>query len=223
MHDSRGAALKVGDRVFIEAEITSLATGGDENYCCVDVKVVTPDQPNKEKVMQPPSFSALSTKMLTKIGVALIALFVFATFANAQTTVEEKIQAMKTELQGVKVVMIEHGTQLSAINASQSRMKSDIMDLNEKVDRLEAKLDAALKNMNVTLTKTSTPGWDSATTFQAQPHVLPPNTVPPLSFMPFNSGRMSVMPYADMGSGACAGGSCGAGGAGRGGLFGRRR
>ena len=72
MHDSRGAALKKGDRVFIEAEIVNLSTGADENFCCVDVKVITPDQPNKEKVMQPPTFGALSTKMLTKIGAAMI-------------------------------------------------------------------------------------------------------------------------------------------------------
>lgn len=68
MHDSRGAALKVGDRVLIEAQITRLNDGDDENYCCVDVVVVTPDQPGKELVMQPPSFSALSTRMLTKIA-----------------------------------------------------------------------------------------------------------------------------------------------------------
>lgn len=68
MHDSRGAELKVGDRVLVEAEIVNLSTGGDENYCCVDIQVVTPEQVGKDKVMQPPKFSALSTKMLTKVG-----------------------------------------------------------------------------------------------------------------------------------------------------------
>ncbi len=67
MHDSRGAELKVGDRVLIEAEVVKL-NQGDENFCCVDVKVVTPEQPTKTAVMAPPTFSALSTKMLTKVG-----------------------------------------------------------------------------------------------------------------------------------------------------------
>jgi hypothetical protein len=85
MHDSRGAALKVGDRVLIEAEITELSTGGDENYCCVGIKVVTPEQPGKDKVMSPPTFSALSTKMLTKVGAALALLLCIASDALAQS------------------------------------------------------------------------------------------------------------------------------------------
>lgn len=83
MHDSRGASLKVGDRVLIEAEIIELNSGGDENFCCVGVKVVTPDQPKRELVMQAPTFSALSTKMLTKIG-ALLLLLIFTVPADAQ-------------------------------------------------------------------------------------------------------------------------------------------
>lgn len=70
MHDSRGTQLKVGDRVLIEAEITSLSEGADENYCCVDVQVVTPEQTGKEKVMSPPKVACMSTKMLTKVGPA---------------------------------------------------------------------------------------------------------------------------------------------------------
>lgn len=68
MHDSRGAKLEIGDRVIIEAEVISLNTGGDENYCCCGVRVVTPQQVDRHKVMEPPEFSALSTKMLTKVG-----------------------------------------------------------------------------------------------------------------------------------------------------------
>ena len=68
MHDSRGAAIKVGDRVLIEAEVTEL-NGGDENFCCCSVKVLLPDQTGKDKVMEHrPTVTAMSTKMLTKVG-----------------------------------------------------------------------------------------------------------------------------------------------------------
>ena len=67
MHDSRGASVKVGDRVLIEGEITQC--GGDENFCCCTVRVILPDQAGKEKVMEHrPEISALSTKMLTKVN-----------------------------------------------------------------------------------------------------------------------------------------------------------
>src|SRR3990167_6181957 len=90
MHDSRGAEIKVGDRVLIEAEVTELQ-GGDENFCCCAIKVVLPDQAGKEKVMEHrPTLSALSTKMLTKIGAAVIALILFALPAFAQPYTPQK-------------------------------------------------------------------------------------------------------------------------------------
>lgn len=68
MHDSRGAEIKVGDRVLIEAEVTEL-NGSDENFCCCSVVVVVPEQVGQEKVMNHrPTVSAMSTKMLTKVG-----------------------------------------------------------------------------------------------------------------------------------------------------------
>src|SRR5690242_12456094 len=87
MHDSRGAALKVGDRVLIEAEITQLGTDPTNEYCNVTIQVVTPDQA-KPTPMVPPTLSAINTKMLTKVGAAAIlaflAFFLFATTATAQ-------------------------------------------------------------------------------------------------------------------------------------------
>ena len=67
MHDSRKASLKVGDRVFIEAVVMELLPTDAGNYCNCTVKVVTPDQPDSTP-MVPPTFSAINTKMLTKIG-----------------------------------------------------------------------------------------------------------------------------------------------------------
>lgn len=67
MHDSRGAQLKVGDRVMIEAEITELQPTADANYCNVYVNAITPDQTNPTP-MTPPSHMVFNTKMLTKIG-----------------------------------------------------------------------------------------------------------------------------------------------------------
>lgn len=66
MHDSRGARLKVGDRVLIEAEVTELQEGADPNYCNVHVKVVTPQQRDTTP-MVPPGVT-INTKMLTKVG-----------------------------------------------------------------------------------------------------------------------------------------------------------
>src|SRR5579864_1484764 len=67
MHDSRGAALKVGDRVMIEAEVTQVGTDPMNDYCNCTVKVITPEQTNRTP-MDPPSLSAINTKMLTKVG-----------------------------------------------------------------------------------------------------------------------------------------------------------
>lgn len=67
MHDSRGAELKVGDRVFVECEVTELQSGADPNYCNVTIKAITPDQANPTP-MVPPSCMVFNTKMLTKIG-----------------------------------------------------------------------------------------------------------------------------------------------------------
>lgn len=67
MHDSRGAELKVGDRVLIEAQVTDLSPQADPNYCNVRIRVVTPDQRDKTP-MAPPTIDAINTKMLTKVG-----------------------------------------------------------------------------------------------------------------------------------------------------------
>lgn len=84
MHDSRGAALKVGDRVLIEAEVTELQESADPNYCNVCIKVVTPAQRDTTP-MVPPTLSAINTKMLTKVGLVLIAmLFAFGGSAKAE-------------------------------------------------------------------------------------------------------------------------------------------
>lgn len=67
MHDSRGAELKIGDRVFIEAEVKELQPQADPNFCNVIVQVVTPMQRDGTP-MHPPSIDAINTKMLTKVG-----------------------------------------------------------------------------------------------------------------------------------------------------------
>jgi hypothetical protein len=67
MHDSRGAELKVGDRVLIEAEVTELQPKADPNYCNVYVKAITPEQKDGTP-MTPPSNIVFNTKMLTKVG-----------------------------------------------------------------------------------------------------------------------------------------------------------
>src|SRR5580692_7497103 len=85
MHDSRGAPLKVGDRVLIEAEVCQLSEGGDENYCCVDVQVIAPEQVNKDKVMSPPKFTSLSTRMLTRVGAAVMLVLALTLPSIAQT------------------------------------------------------------------------------------------------------------------------------------------
>lgn len=84
MHDSRGAQLKVGDRVLIEAEITELQPEADPDFCNVRVKAITPDQKDPTP-MVPPSGMVFNTKMLTKIGAALMlaVLFLFSGTARA--------------------------------------------------------------------------------------------------------------------------------------------
>jgi uncharacterized protein YkwD len=72
MHDSRGAPLKVGDRVLLEGELTQVCTD-DNGYCNCNVKIVTPEQREKPP-MEPPSLSAINTRMLTKIGAAAVGL-----------------------------------------------------------------------------------------------------------------------------------------------------
>jgi len=77
--------LKVGDRVLIEAEVCQLSEGGDENYCCVDVQVIAPEQVNKDKVMSPPKFTSLSTRMLTRVGAAVMLVLALTLPSIAQT------------------------------------------------------------------------------------------------------------------------------------------
>ena len=89
MHDSRGAEIKVGDKVLIEAEVTEL-NGGDENFCCCTVAITLPEQSGQAGVMNHrPTVSAMSTKMLTKIGTKVITslalLFALCLPASAQT------------------------------------------------------------------------------------------------------------------------------------------
>jgi hypothetical protein len=89
MHDSRGAQLKVGDRVLIEAEVKELQPNADADYCNVTIQVVTPEQTNKTP-MSPPSLSAINTKMLTKVGAVILLLFAFASSAFAQSPVKKQ-------------------------------------------------------------------------------------------------------------------------------------
>lgn len=75
MHDSRGAALKVGDRVTIEAEVTDCQST-DNGYCNCSVKVVTPQQSNPPP-MVPPSGIVLNTRMVSKVGLVVLFLLSF--------------------------------------------------------------------------------------------------------------------------------------------------
>lgn len=83
---------------MIEAEITNLSEGCDENFCCVTVKVVTPDQPKRELVMSPPDFSAISTKMLTKIGASLVVLLALALPALAQDVLLDRVVKLEAKM-----------------------------------------------------------------------------------------------------------------------------
>lgn len=219
MHDSRGAELKKGDRVLIEAEIVQLSTGGDENYCCVDVKVITPDQPDKDKVMSPPQFSALSTRMLTKVGSALVLLFAIAGPCFAQddpASVLSRLTLMEQNLNG--------------LNAGMSRLKSDMADVKADVAAMKADL-AAVK---VTLTQQPTvkkifqPAvldvWGNTTraaqwvTVSADTPDAPPATQVMVSQPMMMSGYSSGMMQSSGGGpirrlfSRLGGGSCGAGG-----------
>ncbi len=82
MHDSRGAQLKVGDRVLIEAEVTELQAQADPDYCNVTVKAITPEQKDKTP-MVPPSGMVFNTKMLTKVGAAIFLLLCSCATADA--------------------------------------------------------------------------------------------------------------------------------------------
>lgn len=133
MHDSRGASLNIGDRVLIEAEVTDL-NGGDQNYCCCGVKVVTPEQPGKEKVMSPPTFSAMSTKFLTKVGAAiLLALFAFAgnaradepkTFLLPDGTVEQRVAAVESKTVSLEKRIADLEKKLAAATGPKTILES---------------------------------------------------------------------------------------------------
>ena len=108
MHDSRGAKLQVGDRVFIEAAVIRIASGGDENNCCVSVEVVTPDQPEKKDIMPAPYLPSLSARMMTKIGTAVAALLLLVTPASAQESIADRLSRLEANLKPV-VVKVECG------------------------------------------------------------------------------------------------------------------
>ena len=96
MHDSRGAEIKVGDKVLIEAEVIELNVG-DENFCCCTVAITLPEQSGQAGVMNHrPTISSMSTKMLTKIGTKVITsialLFALCLPSYAQT-VTSKVTA----------------------------------------------------------------------------------------------------------------------------------
>lgn len=216
MHDSRGAELKVGDRVLIEAEITNLSTGGDENFCCVDVKVVTPDQPTKAAVMSPPSFSALSTKMLTKIGAAILLLLAIplAVSAGESESISERLAKLESSNAAVQ-------QQLNGISSMQARLQSDVTDLKESLAKTNEKLDAAMKLLSAKgamFTPSTQDVWGrgKAATFTS----TVTEATQPAQAVPMQMSGYSMM---GMGAGSCANGSCGSsGGMGRG-LLGRRR
>ncbi len=103
MHDSRGANLKLGDRVLIEAEIAELQPQADPNYCNVRVNVVTPAQSNPTP-MKPPGDIVLNTKMLTKVASAILTCLVLciacgsAIAADPVKTAAERERAVKVAL-----------------------------------------------------------------------------------------------------------------------------
>lgn len=78
-HDKNGAPLKVGDKVTVECEVTSVQPGTD--YCNLSVKTVEPMHPGKEATT-----ITLNTKQVVKAVVfVLAALFGFASPAAAQS------------------------------------------------------------------------------------------------------------------------------------------
>jgi hypothetical protein len=62
MHDANGHALKVGDKVLIPAEITSLSAG--EDFCNVSVKTTLGRRPDGNKE----TMSAINTGVLVKVA-----------------------------------------------------------------------------------------------------------------------------------------------------------
>jgi hypothetical protein len=62
MHDANGHPLKVGDKVVIPAEVTSVQPGSD--YCNVSVKTTLGRKPDGHKE----SFSAINTAQLVKVS-----------------------------------------------------------------------------------------------------------------------------------------------------------
>lgn len=89
MHDSRGAPLKVGDRVLIEAEITSVQDS-DNGYCNVTVQTKTPAQ--KDPPPMAGSCLTLNTRMLSKVGLVLLLLAALAGPSLAQMSAEPQVQ-----------------------------------------------------------------------------------------------------------------------------------
>lgn len=207
MHDSRGASLKVGDRVLIEAEVTELQPQADENFCCCAVKVVTPDHPGEEKVMSPPVFSAMSTKMLTKIGATCILTFaclmLFASSAICQDSLIARLSLVEQNNNMILSTLTAHKAQLDNIQTD--------------VAAIRAELAAIKKASGIKLAPVS--NWAGDAEFVATSGS---------AWAPTASRTMSSsMMYSSsmMGAGACASGSCGAGRAGLfsgKGLFGRR-
>jgi hypothetical protein len=63
MHDAKGRALNVGDKVLITAEITQLCEG-TEDYCNVTVATTLGRRPDGKKE----TISAINTGVLLKVG-----------------------------------------------------------------------------------------------------------------------------------------------------------
>ena len=85
-HDSRGAPLKKGDRVFVEMEIVEEVTS-DQGYCNAFCRAIVPDQRDRPP-MAPPA-CMFNTRMLTKIGACLL-LALLATGHRQQATGDDK-------------------------------------------------------------------------------------------------------------------------------------
>ncbi len=62
MHDANGHSLKVGDKVLIPGEITTLCAS--EEFCNVAVRTTLGRKPDGEK----DTFSALNTAQLVKVS-----------------------------------------------------------------------------------------------------------------------------------------------------------
>ena len=79
-HDSRGALLKKGDRVFVEGVLTE-DPSADAGYCNANVKFVTPDQKDPPP-MTPPN-NVFNTRMLTKLSALLLLATAYCLLATA--------------------------------------------------------------------------------------------------------------------------------------------